>query len=215
MPLVECDLAVRDGRQRISDLSRFPELRSKDPAKRSSQLAGGLCAWRVAGRRAAMAPHLHVDLYRDRPRVRRLPGLQRKLQASALCTTGPAGSVANGAPLLLLRSEAACEGGLQPATEARVHLCDCFGCAVGADRSRRLETGAVFLAGVDDGRLPLGAALAFPDHVGDAGVCFRTFGDGGPAWLEQFRLHVDGMEEGPRISVGVVRCAVVKTQECG
>ncbi len=90
-----------------------------------------------------------------------------------------------------------------------------LGCAVGADRSRGLETGAVFLAGVDDGRLPLGAALAFPDHVGDAGVCFRTFGDGGPAWLEQFRLHVNGMEEGPRISVGVVRCAVVKTQECG
>src|SRR5579872_4552359 len=214
MPLVERDLAVRDGGQRIPDLSCFSELRSKDPAKRSSQLAQGLCAWRVAGRRPAMAPHFHVDLYRDGPRVRRLPGLQRKLQASALCTTRPAGSVANGAPLLLVRSKATCERGLQPATEARVHLCDCSGRTVGADRSRSLETGAVFLAGVDDGRLPLGAALAFPHHVGDAGVCFRTFGDGASAWLEQFRLHVDGMEEGSRISVGVVRCAVVKAQEC-
>src|SRR5579864_7167759 len=107
MPLVERDLAVRDGRQRIPDFSRFSELWSEDPAKRSSQLAEGFCAWRVAGRRAAVAPHLHVDLYRDRPRVRRLPGLQRKLQASALRTTGPAGCVANGAPLLRLRSEAA------------------------------------------------------------------------------------------------------------
>src|SRR5579872_5166550 len=214
MPLVERDLAVRDGGQRTPDLSRISELRSKDPAKRSSQLAQGLCAWRVAGRRPAMAPHFHVDLYRDGPRLRRLPGLQRKLQASALCTTRPARSLANGAPLLLVRSEATCQRGLQPPTEARVHLCDCFGCAVGADGPRSLEAGAVFLAGVDDGRLPLGAALAFRDHVGDAGVCLRTFGDGGPAWLEQFRFHVNGMEEGPRISVGVVRCAVVKAQEC-
>src|SRR5579872_1646790 len=214
MPLVERDLAVRDGGQRTPDLSRFSELWSEDPAKRSTQLAEGFCAWRVAGRRAPMAPHLHVDLSRDRPRLPRLRGLQRKVQASALRTTRPAGSVADGAPLLLLWSEAACERGLQPATEVRVHLCDCFGCAVSADRSRGLETGPVFLAGMDDGRLPLGAALAFPHHVGDAGVCFRTFGDGGPAWLEQFRLHVHGMEEGPGISIGVVRCAVVKTQEC-
>src|SRR5579863_3918592 len=112
MPLVERDLAVRDGGQRTPDLSRISELRRKDPAKRSSQLAEGFCAWRVAGRRVAMASHVHVDLYRDRPRVRRLPGLQRKLQASALCTTRPAGSMADGAPLLLLRSEAACKRSL-------------------------------------------------------------------------------------------------------
>ena len=142
-------------------------------------------------------------------RVYRLPDLQRKLQASALCTTRPAGRVADGAPLLLLRPQAADKGSLQPATEARVHLRDWARRAVGADRPRSLEAGAVFLAGVDDGRLPLGAAVAFPDHVGDAGVCVRTFGDGGPAWLEQLRLHVDGMEEGPGIPVGVVGAAVV------
>src|SRR4029077_5234827 len=36
----------------------------------------------------------------------------------------------------------------KPASEARVHRCDCFECAVGADPHRRLA-GAVFLAGMD------------------------------------------------------------------
>ena len=45
-----------------------------------------------------------------------------------------------------------------------------LGVLIGADRSRGLEAGAVFLAGVDDGRIPSGAGLAFPDHVGDAGI---------------------------------------------
>ena len=67
-----------------------------------------------------------------------------------------------------------------------------------------LEASAVVLAGVADGRISLGAAVAFPDHVGDAGVCLWPFGDGGPAWLEQFCLHVNGMEEGPGIPVGVI-----------
>ena len=65
----------------------FPSFGAKIPQKDLAQLAEGLCAWRVAGRRAAMAPYLHVDLYCDWPRVHRLPDLQRKLQASALCTT--------------------------------------------------------------------------------------------------------------------------------
>jgi fucose permease len=42
---------------------------------------------RMAGRRAAMAPYLHVDLYRDRPGVHRVSALQRKLQAGALRAT--------------------------------------------------------------------------------------------------------------------------------
>src|SRR5271157_5179412 len=115
-------VSVRDGRQRISDLSSFPELRSKDPAKRSSQLAQGLCARWMAGRRAAMAPYLHVDLYRDRLVVHRLPDLQRKLQAGTLYRARPAWRVANGAPLLFLRPQAAGQGSLQPATEARIHV---------------------------------------------------------------------------------------------
>ena len=65
----------------------FPSFGAKIPQKDLAQLAQGLCARRMAGRRAAMAPYLHVDLYRDRPGVHRLPDLQRKLQAGALCTT--------------------------------------------------------------------------------------------------------------------------------
>ncbi len=56
-------------------------------AEGSPRLAQGSRAWRMAGRRAAMAPYLHVDLHRDRPLVHRLPALQRKLQAGALRTT--------------------------------------------------------------------------------------------------------------------------------
>ena len=38
----------------------------------------------------------------------------------------------------------------------------------------------------------------------DVGVRVWTFGDGGPAWLEQLHLHADGMEKGPGIRLGVV-----------
>ena len=98
--------------------------------------------------------------------------------------TRPPRRVADGAPLFLLRAQAAREGSLQPAAEARIHLGDRAGRAVGADRPRHLEAGPVLLAGMDDGRLPLGAAVAFPDHVGDARVRVWPPGDGGPAWLE-------------------------------
>src|SRR6202795_1406443 len=55
---------------------------------------------------------------------------------------------------------------LQPATEARIHLCDRTGRTVGADGSRYMETSPVLVASVDHGRLSLGAVVAFPDHVG-------------------------------------------------
>src|SRR6266496_1843261 len=112
--------------------------------------------------------------------------------------------MADGAPLLLLRPQTANQGSLQPAAEARLHLCNWVGRALGADRPGNLEASAVFVAGVDDGRLPSGTVVAFPDHVGDVGVRAWAFGDGGPSWLEQLRLHVDGMEEGPGIRLGVV-----------
>src|SRR5208283_2523729 len=204
LPLGERRSAVRNGRQRVSDLPRFPELRRKNPAKGSTQLAQVFRARWMAGRRAAMAPHLHVDLYRDRTAVYRLPDLQRKLQAGALCEARPAGRVADGAPLFPFRPQAADQGGLQPAPETCVHLCHCVGRAVSADGFRSMETGAVLVAGVDDGRLPLGTAVAFPDHVGDAGLRVRTSGDGGAPWLEQLRLHFDRMEEGPGIPIRIV-----------
>ena len=55
---------------------------------------------------------------------------------------------------------------------------------VGADRDCGLEAGAVFLAGLDDGRLSLGAHLAFCRDVGDSVLPSRTPRHGGPARLE-------------------------------
>src|SRR5512144_385960 len=111
--------------------------------------------------------------------------------------------MADGAPLLFLRPQTANQGSLQPAAKARIHLRDWPGSALGVDGGCHLEARAVFLAGVVDGRLPSGTLVAFPDHVGDVGVCVWAFGDGGASWLEQLRLHVDGMEKGPGIRLGV------------
>ena len=61
---------------------------------------------------------------------------------------------------------------------------DRAGRAVGADRAGGVEAGAVFLAGVADGRISLGAAVAFSDDVGDFGICVRASGDGASARLE-------------------------------
>src|SRR5438105_9026997 len=55
------------------------------------------------------------------------------------------------------------------------------------------------MAGAGDGRVPLGAAVALRGDVGDVGICVRASGDGGPAWLEQFRFHADGLEKGSRV----------------
>src|SRR5215469_5027558 len=117
--------------------------------------------------------------------------------------------MANGAPLLFLRPQTANHGSLQPAAETRVYLRDWAGSALGADWLCNLEARAVLMVGVVDGRLSPGTVVAFPDHVGDVGVRVRTSGDGGPAWLEQLRLHVDGIEERPGIRLGVavgLRC---------
>ena len=65
----------------------FPSFGAKIPQKDLLDWPKVSRAWRMAGRRAAVAPYLHVDLYRDRPGVHRLPALQRKLQAGALRTT--------------------------------------------------------------------------------------------------------------------------------
>ena len=61
---------------------------------------------------------------------------------------------------------------------------NCAWRSVSAHRDCNLEAGAVFLAGVDDGRISLCAALAFPDHVGIDRVCVWALGDGGPSWME-------------------------------
>src|SRR6266849_6308094 len=69
--------------------------------------------------------------------------------------------MADGTPLLFLGPQTANQGGLQPVTEARVHVRHCSGNSLGANGRRNLETCPVFVAGVDDGRLPSGTMLAF------------------------------------------------------
>ena len=73
---------------------------------------------------------------------------------------------------------------LQPAAETGVHVSSRPGCFVGADRTCGMEAGAVFLAGLDDGRLSLGPDLAFCRDVGDSVFPSRTPGHGGLARLE-------------------------------
>ena len=65
--------------------------------------------------------------------------------------------------------EAGAARSLQPATETRLHNGDRAGRVIGADRVSDLEAGAVFVAGVADGRLSLGAVVAFRGDVGDVG----------------------------------------------
>src|ERR1700686_637634 len=138
----------------------------------------------MAGRRAAMAPHFHVDLPGNRAVVRLLRDLQRKLQAAVIRPARYSRRLADGAPLLLLRPQAARQGSLQPAAEASVHRCDWIRRAVGTHRFRHMETGTVLVAGVDDGRVPSGAAMALRNYVGDAGIRVWASGDGSAAWLE-------------------------------
>ncbi len=105
--------------------------------------------------------------------------------------------LANGAPLFFLWPQACGEGSLQSTAKACLHLRFHTWCLVGSYGHRYLEAGAIFLAGVADGRLPLCPVVAFCGYVGAAGFRVRTFGHGGAARLEQFCFNVHRMEEGP------------------
>ena len=69
--------------------------------------------------------------------------------------------------------------------------------SLGADRNRGVETGAVFVAGVVDGRFSLGASLAFPGHVGDFGICARTSGHGALHGWNNFVSMLTGWKKDP------------------
>lgn len=53
------------------------------------------------------------------------------------------------------------------------------------------------MAGLNGGRVPLRAALAFPHHVGHAPVRLWPPDYGRATWLEQLRFHADWMEKDP------------------
>ena len=59
----------------------FPEFRREDSAERPAELAEIVRHRRMAGRGAAVAPDVHVDLHRDRADLSRLPDFQRQLPA--------------------------------------------------------------------------------------------------------------------------------------
>src|SRR5579871_2759286 len=112
--------------------------------------------------------------------------------------------MANRAPLLLLRPQAGAKRSVQPATEACIHGGNRPGRTVRANGPCRVETGADVLAGVADGGISIGSAVALPDHVGAVGLRVWPPGNGVPAWLEQLCLYGDGMEEGPGLPLGVI-----------
>src|SRR6266496_4421303 len=153
----------------------------------------------MAGRGAAVAPDVHVDLHRNRVSLSRLSSLQRKLSAGIVHAQRYSWGVADGEALLFLRPEARGARGLQPSTEACVYDGDRSGSAFGAHRARHLEAGAVFVAGVDDGRIPLGALVALRGDVGSFGIRAWTSGDGDLARLEQLCFDADGLEERSRV----------------
>src|SRR5450755_3998851 len=151
MPLGECSFAVRDGGQWPADIPRVPQLQRKNPPKRFDPLAEGLCARWMAGRGTAMASYVHVDLPRHRAILLGLPDFQWALQASSVCAARHSRSLADGATLFFLWPQTPGAGSLQLTSETCVHLGDHPWNFVCAHRVRRLEAGATFLAGLDDG----------------------------------------------------------------
>src|SRR5207237_474279 len=98
-------------------------------------------------------PDFYVDLCRQRPSLRGIPTLQRKLQTDFVCPARHSWRVADGAALFFLRAEAGGERGLQPPAETCVHLRHRARRFISADGDCDLEAGAVFMVGMDDGRV--------------------------------------------------------------
>src|SRR5437773_9120128 len=131
-----------------------------------------------------MASHLCVDLYRHRSFLPGVSDGQRELPAGAFYSARYSWRVAHGALLLFLWAQAGGPRGLQPAAEAGLYLGAWVGRVVGTHRNRGMEAGPVFLAGLDDGRLSMGAHLAFCGDVGNSVLSSRAPHNGRAARLE-------------------------------
>ena len=162
----------------------FPSFGAKIPQKDLLNWPKVVRHRRMAGRCAAVAFDVHVDLHRDRGDLSRVSDFQRQLSAGVVYASRYSRRVADGEALFLFRAEAALREAYNPLQKQAYTTCDRAGRVVGADRAGGVEAGAVFVAGVADGRISLGAAVAFSDDVGDFGVCVRASGDGDAAWLE-------------------------------
>ena len=64
---------------------------------------------------------------------------------------------------------------------------------------RSLQSRAIFVPRITDGRIPLGPDLAFLRSVRIALVRLGAPDHGDPAWMEQFHVHADGLEAQPGI----------------
>jgi hypothetical protein len=105
--------------------------------------------------------------YRQVPFLSCLSDVHLELSPGAVPAPRFARSLAHGALLLLLWTQAGCPRGLQSAAKTGVYVRAGSGGLVRVDRVCGVEAGAVFLAGLDDGRLPLGPDMAFCRDVGD------------------------------------------------
>src|SRR5581483_6947201 len=110
----------------------------------------------------AVASHLPVDLSGKRLGLRWISDSERQLPAGPVHAARYSRGVADGEALFLLRQKACGDRSLQSAAETRLHDHHRAGRAVGADWDRNLETGAIFVASLADGRIPLGAPVALP-----------------------------------------------------
>jgi hypothetical protein len=110
---------------------------------------------RMAGWRAPVALHFHVALCGDRSHLYFLSVSKRPLSHSTLQAQGHSRRMADGSALLLLWAEASCNGTIQSAAEAGVHVDGWIRGAVISDRTCLVQTGAVFVAGISFWRIPL------------------------------------------------------------
>ena len=123
----------------------------------------------------------------------------RTLPDGAVHAARRAGRVADGAPLLPVRTEAASDGSIQSAAEARVHEHADLRHVVAADRARDVQAGAVLHARPAVRRLPHGAADSLHRDVRHLRVHPRASGDGGAPRMGQLRVDGDRLEAAARL----------------
>src|SRR4051794_6318141 len=101
----------------------------------------------MAGRRAAMALHVCLDLRAHRPGLRYLPSRFRKLSASAVHLPRYSRCVADGATLFFLWQKTGVDRTVQSAAKAGLYFVDLLRSRGHADRICSLQAGAARMAG--------------------------------------------------------------------
>ena len=101
--------------------------------------------------------------------------------------------------LLLFRAQTSPNGSLQPASEDGLHLGDSARPTIDPDGNRALQSRAVFLLGLIDGRFSLGPSVAFQCAVRIAAIRLGSPHHGDLARMEQFHIHADGLEAQPGV----------------